>query len=115
EVAAPGTMWDDAKDTWIATQVRSQMVVDPDIRSVNYAIDTANGSVYLLGSARSQVELDKATQVARYVPGVRRVVSYIEIRGGIPVAAGPPGAPGGNMPGASPMAAPRGAVEVQKL
>jgi len=115
EVATPGTMWDDAKDTWIATQVRSQMVVEPEIRSVNYEIDAANGSVYLIGSARSQAELDKATQVARYVPGVRRVVSYVEIRGGLPVAAGPPPMRGGAAAPGGGVAVPRGAVEVQKL
>ena len=39
------------------------------IRSVNYTIDTANGSVYLIGSARTQTELDRATGVARNVSG----------------------------------------------
>src|SRR5438874_1002512 len=115
EVAPPETMWDDAKDSWITARVRSEMVIDPDIRSVNYTIETANGSVYLIGSARSQGELDRATRVARYVPGVRRVVSYVEIRGGVPLAAGPPGAPLGVAPPGNPSAAPRGAVEVQKL
>ena len=81
---------DTASDDWITTSVRSQLVLDPNVRSVNYTIDTANGSVYLIGSARSQGELDRATQIARYVPGVRRVVSYVEIRAGSPVAAMPP-------------------------
>jgi hypothetical protein len=39
-----------------------------------------------MGSARSQAELDKATNHARYIPGVRRVVSFVQIRGGVPVA-----------------------------
>src|SRR5882672_1500972 len=52
EVAPPEGAWDDAKDAWITTRVRSEMVIDPDIRSVNYTIDTANGAVYLIGSAR---------------------------------------------------------------
>ena len=43
-----------------------------------------------MGSARSQGELDRATQLARYVPGVQRVVSYVELRYGAPVAAMPP-------------------------
>src|SRR4029077_16263091 len=98
------------------------MVVDADIRSVNYTIDTANGSVYLIGSARSHAELDRAPRIARYVPGVQRVVSYVEIRGGAPVAAIPsgPGAaagagPSGN-PGPDPPNAPaRAPIEVQKL
>ena len=127
EVAPAEGAWDDAKDAWITTRIRSEMVVDPDIRSINYTIDTANGSVYLIGSARSQAELDRATRIARYVPGVKRVVSYVEIRGGAPVAAmsSAPGgasgaAPWGGPPGAGsgpygPGTAPRAPIEVQKL
>ena len=122
EVASAEGAWDDAKDAWITTQVRSKMVVDADVRSVNYTIDTANGSVYLIGSARSQAELDRATGIARYVPGVQRVVSYVEIRGGASVAAipSPPGAapgagPSGNPGPYRPNAAPRAPIEVQKL
>jgi len=120
EVAAAESFWDDARDTWISTQVRSQMVVDPDIRSVNYEIDTENGSVYLIGSARSQRELDRATQIARQVPGVKRVVSYVELRPGVatasaPVAPGPAGPPPASYGMERPSAAPRTPIEVQKL
>jgi osmotically-inducible protein OsmY len=115
EVASPESAWDDAHDAWITTRVRSDLVFDPAIRSVNYTVDTANGSVYLIGSARSQAELEEATRVARYVPGVKRVVSYVEIRGGAPVAAMPPRPPGGGgmMPPAG--AAGQAPIEVQKL
>jgi osmotically-inducible protein OsmY len=119
EVAPAQGVWDAASDDWITTSVRSQLVLDPGVRSVNYTIDTANGSVYLIGSARSQGELDRATQIARYVPGVRRVVSYVEIRAGSPVAAMPPpstySGPATGPGPAGPGAAPQAPVEVQKL
>jgi osmotically-inducible protein OsmY len=115
EVASTGGVWNDANDAWITAQLRSQLVLEPDLRSVNYTIDTSNGSVYLIGSARSQTELDRATQVARYVPGVRRVVSYVEIRGGSPVAAMPAAPPMANPAPGRPSAAPRTPIEVQKL
>lgn len=114
EVASAESAWDDAKDAWITTRVRSEMVLDPNVKSVNYTIDTANGSVYLIGSARTQGELDRATQIARYVPGVRRVVSYVELRSGTPVAAGP-AAPPAAYPSYGPGATPQGSIEVQKL
>ena len=86
-----------AKDSWITARVRSDLMFDPDVRSGNYTIETDRQSVYLMGSARSQVELDRATQLARYVPGVERVVSYVDVRygepnGGVPATAqaGPP-------------------------
>jgi osmotically-inducible protein OsmY len=115
EVAAPDTIWDDARDAWISTQIRSQMVVDLDIRSVNYTIETQNGSVYLIGSARSPAELERATSIARYVPGVRRVVSYVEIRPGSPVASGVAPPPGGISPPARAGVVPQAPIEVQKL
>jgi osmotically-inducible protein OsmY len=87
EIAPVEGLWDNAQDTWITARVRSALVLDPDIRSGNYTIDTEDGSVYLIGSARTQYELDRAVRIARYVPGVRRVVSYVEIRSGLPVAA----------------------------
>jgi osmotically-inducible protein OsmY len=115
EVAPPAGAWDDANDAWVTTRVRSELVVDPDVRSVNYTIDTANGSVYLIGSARSQAELDRATQIARYVPGVRRVVSYVEIRSGAPVAAMPAPPQAANSAPRRPSAAPQATIQVQKL
>jgi osmotically-inducible protein OsmY len=78
-----------AQDTWITAQVRSGIVFDADIRSGNYTIETDRLSVYLMGSARSQAELDRATQHARYVPGVQRVVSYVDVRYGDPTAPPP--------------------------
>ncbi|HVC57366.1 MAG TPA: BON domain-containing protein [Stellaceae bacterium] len=114
-VAPPEVAWNDAKDAWITTRVRSQMILDPGIRSINYTIDTADGSVYLMGSARSQAELDRATRIARYVPGVRRVVSYVVLRGGGAVAATPAPPPEASFGPAPAGAAPQGRIEVQKL
>ena len=124
ELAGDDTFFDDAKDAWIGTQVRSGMVLDPDIRSVNYMIQTENGSVYLLGTARSQSELQRVADIARHVRGVKRVVSYVEVRpgtsigapagAGVPVAAGPP--PLMSPPGAMrPAIVPRTPIEVEKL
>jgi osmotically-inducible protein OsmY len=124
EVANTSDAWDAAQDAWISTQVRSDLLLEDGVRSENYEIETANRSVYLMGSARSQTELDKATYLARYVPGVRRVVSYVEIRSGVPVASeqGPQSYPGsgpasadGYPPPTSPPPGPSAPIQVQKL
>ena len=118
EVAPGEGAWASVKDTWISSQIRSNLVFASQVRSVNYTIDTVNGSVYLIGSARSQVELDRVTEAARNVPDVKRVVSYVEIRPGAPVAAqpgAPPPSASAQAPDAGPAAAPATAVEVQKL
>jgi osmotically-inducible protein OsmY len=118
EVAPPEGAWKSAKDAWITSQVKSDLVFDSHVRSVNYTIETVNSSVYLIGSARSQAELDSATTMARYVRGVKRVVSYVEIRPGAPPGSQPPGAPPAVASEPSPdmpAAAPTTPVEVQKL
>jgi osmotically-inducible protein OsmY len=117
EVAPGESAWQSVKDTWISSQLRSNLVFASEVRSVNYTIETVDGSVYLIGSARSQAELDRVTDAARSVPYVKRVVSYVEIRPGAPVAAQPerpPSSARGHSPDA-PVAAPSTAVEVQKL
>jgi osmotically-inducible protein OsmY len=131
EVAPPETAWNVAKDAWITSQVRSDLVFNAHIRSDNYDVETVDRSVYLIGSARTQAELDSATTMARYVPGVKRVVSYVEIRPGMPPGSGPAPTALGSAPppaaaapppaaaepsAASPAAAaPAAPVEVQKL
>ncbi|HTZ36382.1 MAG TPA: BON domain-containing protein [Stellaceae bacterium] len=112
--------WQVANDAWITARVRSDLVFDSQIRSPNYTIETDRQSVYLIGSARSQAELDRATQIARYVPGVQRVVSYVEIRSGVPGGAQPgpsqagmPAPPVASAPPTAP--APSASIQVQKL
>ena len=89
EVAPPRATWDVTKDAWITARIRSELMLDLDIRSANYTIDTQKGSVYPIGSARTQTELQRATRIAQYIPGVKRVVSYVELRPGAPVAEQP--------------------------
>ena len=117
EVTPPESAWADAQDAWITSRLRTELAFNPDVRSVNYTIETVNKSVYLIGSARSQSELDNATSLARNIPDVKRVVSYVEIRPGTPVAAQqPPTLPLSSAQGAdAPLAAPATPVEAEKL
>lgn len=66
-------------DDWIASRVRSSLVGDASVKSLNYNISTYNGIVYLMGTARSEEELRTATQIASLVKGVREVVSYVKV------------------------------------
>ena len=79
EVVNTGSLADSARDFWITTQLRGRLTFDKDIRSINYSIDTVNGTVFLMGIARSQAELDRVTNHARNLAYVRRVVSYVRV------------------------------------
>lgn len=83
-----------AKDSWISTQLKSKLLVDDDIRSLNYNIQTMGGIVYLMGIAQSKQELDKVVGYARHISGVKKVTSYVDIK------------PQGNIPTQKPAASP---------
>jgi osmotically-inducible protein OsmY len=70
-----------AKDTWISTSLRTQMTFDKEVQSINYSIDTVAGTVYLMGVAQSQLELNRVVQIARTIKGVKGVVSYVKLAG----------------------------------
>jgi osmotically-inducible protein OsmY len=70
-----------AKDAWIATSLRTKMTFDKEIRSINYTIDTVGGTIYLMGIAQSQLELNRVVQLGRTIKGVKGVVSYVKLAG----------------------------------
>ncbi len=67
-------------DEWITARIRTRLISDAEIKSVNYNIETFNGVVYLLGLAQSEEELRAAAGHAANVKGVQRVVSYVKMR-----------------------------------
>lgn len=68
------------KDTWIATRIRTKLLLAKDIKSVNYTVDVNNGIVYLTGIAQNEQELSRAEKLASLVGGVRKVVSYVVLK-----------------------------------
>lgn len=70
-----------ARDAWISTRLRTALTFDKDVQSINYNIDTVDGIIYLMGVAQSQAELNRVMEIARTIPDVKQVVSYIKMAG----------------------------------
>ena len=70
-----------AQDTKISAELKSRLVLDAKVASLNYSITTTKGVVYIIGSARSQRELDIVNWYARNIGGVQKVVSYVQVAG----------------------------------
>lgn len=68
------------RDAAITTQLRSRIVFDTAVRSINYNIDTTGGVVYLMGIAQDQAEADRVIAHARQIPYVTRIVSYVRLK-----------------------------------
>ena len=69
-----------AQDAWITTQVKSNMTLDSTIYSINYTIETVNGTVYLIGIAQNKKELDDVKNHASKTKFVRNVISHVRIK-----------------------------------
>ena len=66
------------RDQWITTRLRAALTFDREVQSINYSIDTVQGTVYLMGAAQNQAELNKVIETARTIPHVRQVISYVK-------------------------------------
>ena len=70
-------------DEVITARIRTRILTSPNVRGINFNIETYNGVVYLLGIARSEEELLKAAEIASTTRGVKEVVSYVKLRDGV--------------------------------
>ena len=81
EVHAPGGVSDFARDSWIATQLRAKLLFTKHIDSINYSVESVGGTVYLIGLAQDEAELQRVLQVARSTPYVKKVINYVLVKG----------------------------------
>lgn len=68
-------------DSWITTRIRSSLLFEKDLYSLNYAIETVNGVVYLTGIGQDEAEINRVAEVARNVGGVKKVVNHVKVKG----------------------------------
>lgn len=79
-----GGVTDFVTDSWITGQIKTHLTFDKYIQSINYTVETVNGTVYLMGIAQDQRELDRVLDYARNTKHVKNVVSYVRLRGETP-------------------------------
>jgi len=81
EIADGKSMGSYLGDLRISNELRGKLLTDRKINWVNYNVQTVDGTVYLMGTAKNQAELEQVTEKARTISGVKKVVSYVEIKG----------------------------------
>ena len=67
------------QDSWITTKVKSTLLLEKNVRSLNYTIQTIDRVVYVMGFTTNMDDLDRAMNAIRYVDGVKEVVNYVEV------------------------------------
>lgn len=79
-VTSDGGVLDTARDAWVSTQLEAKITFDEKILAINYAIETVGGTVYLIGIAQDDAELERVKNHARSISYVRRIVSHVRIK-----------------------------------
>jgi osmotically-inducible protein OsmY len=65
-----------ATDARISNQMRVRLLTANQVKATNFDIETVDGTVYILGIARTQEELEHVAYLAATISGVKRVVSH---------------------------------------
>ena len=80
QIAQSGGATGFARDTWITTQLKSALLFDKDVSSINYSVESVGGTVYLIGLAQDRAELNRVMNHARGMSYVKKVVNYVQIK-----------------------------------
>ena len=66
-----------AKDILITSQLRTALIVNKNIKSGNYQIDTYKKNIYIYGIARNKAELELVVDEAKSILDVNNVIASI--------------------------------------
>jgi len=80
QIAQSGGATGFARDTWITTLLKSALLFDKDVSSINYSVESVGGTVYLIGLAQDRAELNRVMNHARGMSYVKKVVNYVQIK-----------------------------------
>jgi osmotically-inducible protein OsmY len=86
DVGPRAGVWRSVRDEAITTQIRTQWLADAQVRAIDFGVETHKGVVYLMGVARDEAQVRRAAEIASYVRGVEKVVSYVEVRRAAPAS-----------------------------
>ena len=73
----PGEYFD---DTVITTKVKAAIFNEPSLKSAQINVETFRGTVQLSGFVSSRADINKATEVARGVAGVKSVRNDMRLK-----------------------------------
>jgi osmotically-inducible protein OsmY len=77
-IGQPSTFQERSNDTFISGKVKASLLDAKDIFANSFKVVTERGVVYLMGIATRR-ETDRATEIARGISGVQKVVRVVEI------------------------------------
>jgi len=79
QVTAAGGFGSSAKDALIEAKIKARLIGAKGIKSINFRWQSVNGTIYLIGRARTRNELDSVLAVIKDTDDVKSVVSHVEV------------------------------------
>jgi len=77
KLGTPAAISDKAKDVWITTKVKSELLTDDKIEGHNIKVVTENKEVFLMGLVQ-QEQANRAAEIAAQIYGVERVIKVFQ-------------------------------------
>ncbi len=78
---APGTtVGTEIDDSVVTTNVKSALLADPEIKSLDFKVETRKGEVQLSGFVDNQAQLDRAVALTKAITGVRSVQNNVTLK-----------------------------------
>lgn len=71
---------DYAEDAWLIARLRMKLMADSQVRANNYSIDCIRSTIYLIGVAQDQAELQRVIDHARDIAYVDAVVTRVRLQ-----------------------------------
>lgn len=75
-VGEDGGIQESARDALILAEVRSNLLLDREVKDVNYTIDVVAGTIHIMGLAASETERQRVISHAKSINRVKRVVDH---------------------------------------
>ena len=73
--------WTEAiNDKYLVSKIKSKLIVEPEIRSLNIDVDVHRGVVTLTGVVQSSDQKKRAIEIARTTDGTQKVVDNLKLR-----------------------------------
>ncbi|MES2046866.1 MAG: BON domain-containing protein [Pseudomonadota bacterium] len=80
--AASTTIGNEIDDSVVTTKVKSVLLADNFIKSLEIKVETRKGEVMLSGFADNQAQIERAVFVSKTIPGVKNVVNKLILKEG---------------------------------
>nr|WP_315187176.1 BON domain-containing protein [uncultured Albidiferax sp.] len=77
---APTTVGTEIDDTVLTTTVKTALLADSEVKSLDVKVETRKGEVMLSGFVDSQAQIERATAVAQAVAGVKSVDNKMALK-----------------------------------